>query len=136
MFLSAHEPPGVHVCLSSCPSVLFRFYSYFTPVCSGDCVDNTERTKPRKRTNSELLISFLCQTAVFPNRGFSSRHASTQLMPPLSRSQADRGATAQRKKPLVKDRDGRTSQVTSRVLSQRNCQIFFPPDLLVHLKVY
>lgn len=145
--------------LSLCALVLFGFYSrvvltilfFLSLFFLGDCVDNTERKRPRKRTNSEPLIFLLLLSSCFLNQGFSSQHApsfyrrtriiSVSLIG-RQRSSSPSEEETTCKRPRWQDESGdflrllltmRTSEQNF-VCPQPSQQIC--PDAPVHLKLY
>lgn len=116
----------------------------------GDCVDNTERKRPRKRTNSEPLI-FLLLSCCFLNQGFSSQHApsfyrrthitSVSLIGRQRSSSPSEEETAC-KRPRWQDESGDFLRLLLTMMtSERNFVCPQPsqqicPDAPVHLKLY
>lgn len=145
--------------LSLCALVLFGFYSrvvltilfFLSLFFLGDCVDNTERKRPRKRTNSEPLIFLLLLSSCFLNQGFSSQHApsfyrrthiiSVSLIG-RQRSSSPSEEETTCKRPRWQDESGDFLRLLLTMLtSERNFVCPQPsqqicPDAPVHLKLY
>lgn len=161
MFLSANSPKkcSLGVFEFMCISVIwFLFQSgvdylifFLSLFFLGDCVDNTERKRPRKRTNSEPLIFLLLLSSCFLNQGFSSQHApsfyrrthiiSVSLIG-RQRSSSPSEEETTCKRPRWQDESGDFLRLLLTMLtSERNFVCPQPsqqicPDAPVHLKLY